>query len=89
MSTNSTSDAEMISALAYLSSSFERVYASKFGSQHAAVRGTAAYDFQVDFCYLTNEIERGPVALRPTYISQAKTLITKMRQYEEETTEGG
>lgn len=64
-----------------LSNSFARVYSATFGSQHAAVRGTDAYNFQVDFCYIMNELKQGPAALRQGYISEANDLIAKMRAF--------
>lgn len=72
-----------------LSTSFARVFSATFGSQHLAVRGTDAYQFQVDFCYIMNELKRGPDALRQSYISEANELISKMKNYKNNETENG
>lgn len=64
----------------YLSHSFAEAAEQVFGSRAAAVRGTDAYQYQVDFCYLIDEIQRGPRYILPKVISRANELIAQMRK---------
>lgn len=43
-------------------------------------RGTQLYDFQVDFCYLIDEIQRGPVYILPKIIQDANQLILALEK---------
>lgn len=49
-------------------------------------RGSKLYDFQVDFCYLIDEIQRGPVYILPKIIQDANQLIVALERqtYEKE-----
>lgn len=38
-------------------------------------QGTKLYDFQVEFCYLIDEIQRGPVYILPKVIQDVNQLI--------------
>ena len=42
------------------------------------VKGTSLYDFQVEFCYLIDHIERGPAYIAPKKISEANELIERL-----------
>ena len=39
---------------------------------------TAMYDYQVDFCYMIDNIRRGPSYIAPKYIQDANELITRL-----------
>lgn len=39
---------------------------------------TPMYDYQVDFCYLIDNIQRSPGYIIPKYIQQANELISKL-----------
>lgn len=77
--------AEVVS---YLSRSFARaVYkANAAGNLSKALRTvkngkvstTDLYDLQVDFSYMIDEIERGPVYIAPKIVSDVKELIAKI-----------
>ena len=41
-------------------------------------RGSKLYKFQVDFCYLIDEIMRGPTYIIPKRIQETNTLITRL-----------
>lgn len=43
-------------------------------------RGTKLYEYQVEFCYLVDEILRGPVYIVPVHIQSANELIAKLEQ---------
>lgn len=43
-------------------------------------RGTKLYDYQVEFCYLIDEIQRGPTYILPKVIQDANQLITNLEQ---------
>lgn len=45
------------------------------------VKGTPLYKFQVEFCYLINEIQRGPSYIAPKKISEANDLIEALESY--------
>lgn len=39
---------------------------------------TALYDYQINFCYLIDDIERGPRYIAPKKIQEANELIAKL-----------
>lgn len=39
---------------------------------------TALYHYQVDFCYLIDNIERGPAYIAPKFIQEANELIARL-----------
>lgn len=41
-------------------------------------RGTKLHQYQVDFCYLINDIQRGPRYIVPKTITRANELIEKL-----------
>lgn len=47
-----------------------------FGSKNH--KGTKLYKYQVEYCYLVNEIQRGPRYIVPKLITQANELIDKL-----------
>lgn len=63
----------------YLSHSFAKTCEEVFGGRGGAVSGTELYDAQVDFCYLIDEIQRGPRYMLPKVISKANDLIAGIR----------
>lgn len=65
--------------VSYLSHSFAKTSEEVFGGRSGAVRGTDQYNYQVDFCYLVDEIERGPRYLLPKVIGNANDLIARMK----------
>lgn len=46
------------------------------------VETTPLYDYQVEFSYLINEIQRGPIYIVPKLIQDANDLILKLEQEE-------
>lgn len=65
----------------YLSHAFARaqqkaVYA--IGNRN--YKGSKLYDFQVNFCYLIDEIQRGPVYILPKVIQDANQLILELEK---------
>lgn len=65
----------------YLSHAFVRAQqraAQVIGNRN--FRGTKLYDFQVDFCYLIDEIQRGPVYILPKVIQDANQLILALEK---------
>lgn len=42
--------------------------------------GTALYDYQVEFCYLIDEIQRGPEYILPKVIQDANQLIVSLER---------
>lgn len=41
-------------------------------------KGTILYEYQVDFCHLINDIERGPRYIVPKLITEANELIERL-----------
>lgn len=65
----------------YLSHAFSR--AQQKASQAIGNRnykGTKLYHYQVDFCYLIDEIQRGPVYILPKVIQDANQLILSLER---------
>lgn len=69
----------------YLSHSFSaatkgmgRAYRMK--NEKGVFETTATYDLQVEFCYLVDNIQRGPKCLLPKVIAEANDLIKKINE---------
>ena len=45
------------------------------------VTTTALYDYQVNFCYLIDAMQRGPVYIAPKMIQRVNDLIEEVKQY--------
>lgn len=75
-----TKSIDVKQVVGYLSHSFADTAEKVFGSRAAAVKGTDAYKFQVDFCYVIDEIQRGPTYMLPKEISKANELIARMKK---------
>lgn len=50
-------------------------------NHRGVVEKTALYDFQVEFSYLIDNIQRGPGYIRPKVIQQANDLIHQVEEY--------
>ena len=48
------------------------------GMGYKNVKGTELYDHQVNFCYLIDNIHRGPKYMVPKVIAEANTLIDEI-----------
>ncbi len=44
--------------------------------------GSKLHEYQVDFCYLVDQIERGPRYIAPKKISEANELIARLAEEE-------
>lgn len=67
--------------VSYLNHAFARAQqksVSTIGTRN--VQGTKLYDYQVDFCYLIDEIQRGPVYILPKVIQDANQLIINLER---------
>lgn len=85
----STSNINTEQVLAYLSKAFNA--ASQQATRVKAVgrdnvKGTKLYELQVDFCYLQNEIARGPSYIVPKRITEANALVAKINEMTETAT---
>ncbi len=76
--------------LDYLNRAFDKA-SEPFGPRSKAVRkgpgkkpgppvGSALYEHQIEFCYLIDDIERGPKYMRPKAIQFANDLINSMKE---------
>jgi len=66
--------------ISYLTNAFSKA------SRHLGFKnqkGTALYDFQVDFMYLLDDIKRGPAYIVTMSIAQANELIEQVSNYTE------
>ena len=63
----------------YLNHAFSKA-TQQFGSKN--VKGTDLYDHQVDYCYLVDEIKRGPSYMVPKVIAEANRLIDSISNIE-------
>lgn len=63
----------------YLNHAFSKaIQRSNLGpSNH---KGTKLYDYQVDFCYLIHEIQKGPSYIVPKKITEANELIAMIEE---------
>ncbi|KKL91896.1 hypothetical protein LCGC14_1890100 [marine sediment metagenome] len=66
--------------VSYLNHTFAKTSEEVFGSlRPKAIRGTTLYNYQVDHCYLIDEIQRGPIYMLPKVISNANDNIAAMK----------
>ncbi len=69
--------------VSYLNHTFAKTAEEVFGAKvRSAVRGTPLYTYQVDHCYLVDEIQRGPTYMLPKVISSANENIASMKDEE-------
>src|SRR5271157_5498709 len=67
--------------VAYLSHAFIRAQqkaTQAIGNRNT--RGSKLYNYQVDFCYMIDEIQRGPVYILPKIIQDANQLILDLER---------
>ena len=64
----------------YLSHSFANTAEEVFGPRPRAIKGTTIYNYQTDFCYLIDDIQRGPRYMLPKVISSVNDLIAKLKE---------
>ena len=69
------SKASIAQTVRYLTSAFARAQRS-LGNDNRA--GTPLYQAQVDFMYLLDEIQRGPIYLTPKAVASANELIDSL-----------
>lgn len=69
--------------VSYLNHSFAKKIEEVFGNKAKAVKGTELYKAQVEFCYLIDEIQRGPSYILPKAISDANEFIASLERKEE------
>lgn len=55
-------------------------FKSRFGSSN--VRGTTLYDYQVEFAYIIDKIQRGPVFFAIQHTAEANELIGRMSKHQ-------
>ena len=65
--------------ISYLNHAFAKV-TQKYYSSTKNSKGTELYQFQVDFCYLIDGIQRGPSYTAPKLITNANNLISDMEK---------
>lgn len=63
----------------YLNHAFSKAV-QKSGLDSKNTKGTKLYDYQVDFCHLINDIERGPQYIVPKKITDANELIARLEK---------
>jgi hypothetical protein len=72
---------DVVQVVEYLNYSFAKSLqkiTTIIGSRNT--KGTKVYQYQVDFCYLIDEIQRGPQYILPKIIQDANDLIIAMEQ---------
>jgi soluble cytochrome b562 len=72
-------ESDIINSVEYLNRSFARIrkeYMDKTGEKPE--RTSSIKEYEEDFCYILNEVTRGPVYLAEKNISDAKELIRQM-----------
>lgn len=77
----STSNINIDQVLSYLGKAFHSATQRAMRARALPrdnTRGHLLYDMQVEFCYLTNEIQRGSSYIVPKRITQANELIDKI-----------
>lgn len=67
---------QVVKYLCHAFSKAQQKAISVIGNKNAC--GTPLYQFQVNFCYLIDHIERGPAYIAPKKISEANELIDKL-----------
>jgi hypothetical protein len=66
----------------FLNHAFGKAQAKAIGgSGYKNTKGTQLYDYQVDFCYLIDDIQRGSKYIAPKKISEANNLIELVANY--------
>lgn len=71
--------------VSYLNHTFAETAQEAFGHiRPANTKGTPLYDFQVEHCYLIDEIQRGPTYMLPKIIGDANNNIAAMRDSEKD-----
>lgn len=70
--------------VSYLNHTFAKTAEETFG-RIFAVKGTPLYGYQVEHCYLVDEIQRGPTYMLPKVISDANDNIAEMKSEGEQT----
>ena len=70
--------------VSYLNHTFAKTSEEVFGTRAAALRGTRLHKYQVDHCYLVDEIQRGPIYMLPKVISNANDNIATMKDEEKQ-----
>jgi hypothetical protein len=65
--------------LEFLHRAFEKA-SEPFGPRFKAVKGTALYEYQCDFAYCIDEIERCPYYMQPKAIQAANDLLKRMEE---------
>lgn len=71
------------STISFLNRSFREAseeYRARAGS-NSNVRGSVLYDYQVEFSYLIDNIQRGPVFFAIQHIAEANELIGKLQKH--------
>lgn len=73
----------------YLNHAFTNAVQKVFGPRwildtraKAGTKGTLLYEYQIEHCYLIDEIQRGPVYMLPKVISDANENIAMLQQEE-------
>ena len=65
----------------YLSHAFTRAQQkAAYAIGNRNFKGTKLYDYQVDFCYMIDEIQRGPQYILPKVIQDANQLIFNLEK---------
>ena len=81
----------------YLSHAFAKAHgrvSSKLGGKairvvvDGQVETTLFYDYQTEFCYLIDEIQRGPLYIIPKVIQDANDLIARLEKEDEDEEKG-
>lgn len=75
-----TKQIDTTQVIKYLTYAFSKAAQAHFPSEIGRVtRSSALYQYQVDFSYLIDEIERGAVYIIPRVITDANDLIERMK----------
>ena len=83
--TRDTKKIDVKQVVGFLSHSFANTAEEVFGPRTRAVKGTLLYGYQVDFCHLIDEIQRGPRYMLPKVISSVNDLIAELKEENTET----
>jgi hypothetical protein len=80
MAEQQTKQIDTTQVVKYLNFAFAKAAQAKFPNEVGRVsRNSILYQYQVDFSYLIDEIERGPVYIISRVITDANTLIETMK----------
>lgn len=77
--TSSEVEASLQATLSFLNNSFAKAMRT-FPSRNNSA-GSPLYNFQVEFSYLLDEIQRGPIYIMSKRISEANALIAEVSAY--------